>query len=145
MKKKHKDNLLKLADYLDALPADYKEFDMRDYNTVKADTLSGTRSLDPNKRRYGCGTAACALGHGPAAGIRVYGDWCWDDYCKRVFGIDRDFRRNTDEFDYLFGSTWTQYDNTPHGAAARIRTYVELGGKTPDGWEEEREIEWNDQ
>ena len=142
MKKKHRDNLLKLADYLDALPADYKEFDMRDYNTL-ADAVHGARSLDPKRRQYGCGTVACALGHGPAAGVRVYGDRCWDAYCKRVFGIERHY--DYEDFEYLFGSTWTLYDNTPHGAAARIRTYVELGGKAPDGWEEEREIKWNDQ
>jgi hypothetical protein len=139
MKKKHRDNLLKLADYLEALPADCKEFDMRVYNSVKADTLSGTRSLGPDTRQHGCGTAACALGHGPAAGIRVYGDGCWGDYCKRVFGIDCDSRRNIDKFEYLFAATWVLFDNTPHGAAARIRTYVELGGKTPDGWKEERD------
>lgn len=143
MLKKHRDNLLKLADYLEALPADYKEFDMREYNTVQREAPFGLRNLDPKSRQYGCGTAACALGHGPAAGIRVYGDWYWDDYCKRVFGINRNFSRGTEEFGYLFGAAWALYDNTPHGAAARIRTYVESG--VPADWEDERALNGNDQ
>lgn len=31
MKKKHRENLLKLADYLDTLPDDYKQFDMSEF------------------------------------------------------------------------------------------------------------------
>lgn len=134
MKKKHKDNLLKLADYLAALPADYKEFDMRDYNAVEADTHSGFSTLGPYNRQYGCGTIACALGHGPAAGVRVYRDLGWEEYCERAFGVDGG-GYYSDAFEYMFGANWQNFDNTPHGAAARIRTYVELGGKTPEDWD----------
>jgi hypothetical protein len=75
-----------------------------------------------------CGTVACAVGHGPAAGIRVYGDTDWSDYADRVFG-----EMPENDFTYMFGSSWSYSDNTPKGAAARIRTYVALG-RTPDGW-----------
>lgn len=137
MIKKHRENLLKLAAYLDQLPADYEHFDMRDYNTVERESPFFPHSLEPKSRQYGCGTAACALGHGPAAGIRVYGDLLWDNYCERVFGIKRFAREDDDDFEYLFGAQWTHYDNTPHGAAARIRIYVE--GGTPSGWLAKRE------
>jgi hypothetical protein len=136
MLKKHRDNLTKLANYLDALPKDYKDFDMCDFN------YDSDQSLDIADRRYDCGTAACAVGHGPAAGIRVYKDADWFAYCERAFGItryaaDHDYDEDKD-FEYLFGSGWGDYDNTPHGAAARIRTYLELGGKVPEGWVDKR-------
>lgn len=134
MLKKHRDNLTKLANYLAALPKDYQDFDMRDFN------YDGEESLEITDRQYDCGTVACAVGHGPAAGIRVYKDADWWDYCKRAFGITR-YNADDDydgDFEYLFGSEWAEYDNTPHGAAARIRTYLALGGKVPEGWEDRR-------
>ena len=135
MLKKHRDNLTKLADYLDALPADYEHFDMFDYNR-KYTTSGSSCRLYLQDRRYDCGTVACAVGHGPAAGIRVYGDLGWNSYCTRVFGVDRG--ENNYAFEYMFGTSWKRYDNTPHGAAARIRTYIDLGGNTPEGWEDKR-------
>jgi hypothetical protein len=134
MLKKHRDNLTKLYKHLLALPEDYRDFDMGDFNN------DGENSLEIADRQYDCGTVACAVGRGPAAGVRVYKDVDWFDYCKRVFGVAR-YGGDDDygeAFEYLFGSEWVEYDNTPHGAAARIRTYLELGGKVPAGWEERR-------
>lgn len=133
MIKKHRDNLTKLADYLAALPADYEQFDMNDYNRVKGDNWKGG-PLYIEKRRYDCDTVACAIGHGPAAGIRVYGDMGWNAYCIRVFGIDR--WDHYDTFQYLFGPNWIHYDNTPQGAAERIRIYLESG--VPEDWGKKR-------
>lgn len=124
IKAKHKANLLKLADYLATLPDDYEKFDMQDYMLdSEGDIIWITTQNKPS-----CGTVACAVGHGPAAGIRVYGDVDWSDYADRVFGY-----MTTDAFNYMFGSNWSDYDNTPKGAAARIRTFVALG-RTPEGW-----------
>lgn len=135
MFKKHRDNLEKLATHLDALPVDYEHFDMRDYNALGGSSEWPNRqSLDIRQRSYDCGTVACAVGHGPAAGIRVYGDQSWSEYAYRVFGMDR----FSDAFEYLFGSTWRVYDNTPQGAAERIRTYLKLNGNTPRLWPEKR-------
>jgi hypothetical protein len=124
MKAKHKANLLKLAAYLDTLPDDYERFDMYEYmKDEDGDVVWITTQNKPT-----CGTVACAIGHGPSAGVRVYGDTDWGDYADRVFG------RLPDRcFDYMFSSGWTYYDNTPKGAAARIRTYVALGA-APEGW-----------
>jgi hypothetical protein len=130
MKKKHKDNLLKLAAYLETLPDDYEQFDMHEYMMVRNVNHRGHHeilSIDERSKPV-CGTVACAVGHGPAAGIRVYGDECWGSYADRVFGFLPD-----DGFDYMFASGWSVDDNTPKGAAARIRTYVTLG-HAPSGW-----------
>lgn len=77
-------NLARLATYLEALPADYAEFDMGSYQKRE-----GSGSGLPLARRLKaptCGSSACAIGHGPFAGIRVYGDFSWSAYADRVFG-----------------------------------------------------------
>lgn len=127
MKKKHRDNLLKLADYLDKLPDDYQQFHMFDYMAERHGMGWETFSLE-ERAKPECGTVACAVGHGPAAGIRIYGDHDWESYADRVFGD-----MPLDDFQYMFGSEWSDYDNTPKGAATRIRTVVELGS-APEGW-----------
>lgn len=130
IKAKHKANLLKLADYLATLPDDYEQFDMTDYMIVRDG--DHWENFDPDKRsKPVCGTVACAVGHGPAAGIRLYGDLDWTGYAERVFG-----KMRHDDFEYMFGSAWSDYDNTPKGAASRIRTFVSLG-RGPDGWDYE--------
>lgn len=69
-----------------------------------------------------CGTAGCAIGHGPFAGIPKYADESWYAYAERVFsGSDGDL------FDWLFSSAWYDYDNTPEGAAKRILHTLEHG------------------
>lgn len=128
MKKKHRENLLKLADYLDTLPGDYEQFDMSEYMLVRDG--DHWENFGPDERsKPVCGTVACAVGHGPAAGIRLYGDLDWTDYAERVFG-----KMRCDDFQYMFGSEWSNYDNTPKGAASRIRTFVSLGC-APDRWD----------
>jgi len=124
---KHKANLLKLADYLENLPDDYEQFHMSDYMLTRDGDYWETLGPDEQSKPV-CGTVACAVGHGPAAGIRIYGDRDWTDYAYRVFG-----KMPCDDFHYMFGSEWSNYDNTPRGAAARIRTFVSLG-IAPDGW-----------
>lgn len=129
MKKKYKDNLLKLAAYLETLPDDYEQFDMGEY--MSARDGDWMEPLGPDEQsKPSCGTVACAVGHGPAAGIRVYGDTDWGSYADRVFG---EFEEDFFGWDYMFSPSWSCTDNTPKGAAARIRTYVTLG-HTPDGW-----------
>jgi hypothetical protein len=127
MKKKHRDNLLKLASYLETLPDDYEQFDMGEYMSERdGDCME---PLGPDEQsKPSCGTVACAVGHGPAAGIRVYGDHSWEEYADRVFGY-----MSGGSFEYMFGASWSCTDNTPKGAAARIRTYLALG-HSPSGW-----------
>jgi hypothetical protein len=129
MKKKHKDNLLKLAAYLETLPDDYEQFDMTGYMMARDGHYWDSLEIEERSKPV-CGTVACAVGHGPAAGIRLYGDHSWEDYSDRVFG---EFEDTPSCWDYMFSSIWSEIDNTPKGAAARIRKYVALG-HAPEGW-----------
>jgi hypothetical protein len=134
------ENLLTLASYLDTLPDDYERFCMSYFlNTLDPEEVEEPALLEKmhNYQLHNggvpCGTVACAVGHGPAAGLLMTEDEAndltgvWVHYAERVFGMDR-FNR---EFYFLFGANWTDYDNTPKGAAARIR-YVVAGGEVPN-------------
>ena len=115
--KKQIANLRKLSAYLAALPKDYEHFDIMSFYWVESEH-GGLYPTEIKKVPLGqCGTSACAVGHGPFAGIPVRGDVDWWDYCKRVFGIEGgtvDFRR-------LFG---IGNPNCPHKAATRINKYL---------------------
>src|SRR3546814_19277542 len=72
-----------------------------------------------------CGTMSCAGGHGPIAGIPSLPGEYWGDYIPRVFGND------TRLTNYMFGSSWAEYDNTPQGAGKRI--LYALNNEIPTG------------
>lgn len=106
-------NLRKLADYLLTLPDDYPDFEMSDF------TSDGSK---PNN--VTCGTAACAVGHGPNAGISAMPDEnSWNNYSERCF-IGPWTRP---EYSWCFKSGWSGVDNTVHGAAKRIFWLLEKG------------------
>lgn len=120
----HKDNLLTLANYLDALPVDYAKFDMGAF--FRLGSWCGLR-IPPVEERP-CYTAACAVGHGPFAGMPTIGDEAWDTYAERVFGVNASTDEDDDlGFEWMFGSSWTDFDDTPRGAAARIRYFLHHG------------------
>jgi hypothetical protein len=114
----NRDNLEKLAAYLEKLPEDYTHFDMSvffqrgDFTRTYVDaTLAGD-----------CGTVACAVGHGPVAGIILATESSgWTDYGEKAFELV------FDEWDWCFSSGWASVDNTPHGAAKRIRQLLDHG------------------
>ncbi len=112
---RQRDNLAKLAAYLEALPADYDKFKMNTYNT----DASGEEPDFSTRPVISCGSAACAIGHGPAAGIRVYDDRSWWGYATRVFG--------TCDGSSLAGKRMFGIDNggDHFDAAARIRKELE--------------------
>lgn len=132
-------NLLKLAAYLESLPADYSHFGMRFYADHRGDCdLPMEEDLyaakDPQGFLTNCGTVACAVGHGPAAGIRPKTsefymdgrkafDFDWNVYVERAFGIGP----TTEEFAFLFSDKWVGLDDHHYGAAARIRYYLDTG------------------
>lgn len=58
-------NLEKLAAYLETLPVDYQHFSMRSYLTKDGSYVSYPEEANT---AIDCGTIACAVGHGPAAG-----------------------------------------------------------------------------
>jgi hypothetical protein len=115
----NRDNLETLAAYLEGLPADYQHFNMNVY-VMKDDRLFNYASGAPFAGA--CGTVACAVGHGPAAGIpaKLEEEW-WTDYARRVFEL------KGCENDWCFAGLWVNVDNTPHGAAKRIRYLLDHG------------------
>lgn len=110
-------NLLKLADYLDKLPDDYVHFDMSDFFN---DGESCPFPEGANIKNI-CGTVACAVGHGPAAGIEALKGEGWFGYSSRVFTGD------IYEWRWCFCDDWQHVDNTPKGAALRIRHLIDVG------------------
>jgi hypothetical protein len=96
-------------------------------------TSNATLELAMEKYKYHnggvpCGTVACALGHGPAAGI------LFDNNTHGWTAYSLNFLPSTviDEWAWLFAAEWSKFDNTPLGAAKRIRTLLESG--VPEGF-----------
>jgi len=145
-------NLDTLATYLEALPEEYDHFDMRRYFDARGLTpdivalssglvgtehlnVCGTVALSSGRCTAEdlnvCGTVACAIGHGPAAGVAPQGGEGWSDYTIRAFGdgendtSDRDTRVGV--YTWAFHEAWAHYDNTPLGAAQRIRYALKHG------------------
>jgi hypothetical protein len=118
--KKQIANLRKLSAYLAALPKGYKHFDITGWYYVESD--DDYDDVTPRKAAKisvtNCGTAACAVGHGPSAGIKIEdADRSWEEYCERVFGLPI----NCDEFRSVFGG---ENPNGPKKAATRINKYL---------------------
>ena len=135
------ENLGKLADYLERLPEDYEGFDMKYYLAIGGgqevnieDLNSGEfqyrLTVDDNNMFTECGTVACAVGHGPSAGIHLsHDDTSWPDYAERVFGAamnGESFRNEV--WDYLFDANWGYGpEATAADAAKRIRIFLSEG------------------
>lgn len=117
-------NLELLADYLNELPYSYGHFNMLTYNLDADEQPSGITGNH-------CGTAACAIGH--AVYIKeiprpLRGE-SWSFYSERIFGLDS----YSPEWGWCFDARWSQIDNTPKGAATRIRAL--LNDDMPEEWE----------
>jgi hypothetical protein len=136
----------KLATYLERLPKRYRHFDMDQY-IVSDDAEKVSQYALHNGGVPSCGTVACAVGHGPAAGILFKkemvtryssGGWRvdWNAYSTLFLPADPlSEGRWSDErlFDWLFGDGWSLSDNHHYGAAARIR-YLLAEGQPPAGF-----------
>lgn len=107
----NRENLKKLADHLWGLPESYKGFGMTKYHS-SAKVASG---------KHRCGSVACAVGHGPQAGIAPLWGEIWHHYAARVFTEDARERL------WCFSGVWDSCDDTPRGAAQRIYYMLEKG------------------
>jgi hypothetical protein len=157
----HRSNLTKLATHLEGLRDDYEQFTMASFAVAPVYTDHLTQEWRDLMREYAlrnggvpCNTSACAVGHGPAAGVLIpeqflntdpvtiaeEGPIDWLGYSKTVFVPDYD-ERTTDGLDdprqllwsWMFSGGWAHCDNKPRGAAARIR-YVLEHGAPPEGY-----------
>lgn len=116
----NKENLLKMADYIETIPQEM--FNMLEYRF-------GTK-ITPECNSVGCIIGHCTvLDNEPLPRCRngVIG---FDEWSERFTGLDS----WSDEWFFLFGNDWVNADNTPTGAAKRIRYFVENG--LPNNWEE---------
>lgn len=128
-------NLEKLAAYLEQLPEGYDHFDMCDFYQKYFIGLGGIRigrtksnpetAIAPSE----CGAVACAIGHAPAAGIPALPGEYWAPYAVRVFELLHN------EWVWCFDGEWECIDNTPQGAAKRIRYLLAFG--PPSDWKEQ--------
>lgn len=101
------ENLLKMADLVEKIPEE--KFCMREYKTECGSigcVLGYCTTLDM------AGFMACADAEDP------YGTWS-----EKFTGLDG----SSQEWMYMFASYWYWTDNTPQGAAARIRYVVKNG------------------
>lgn len=121
----NRENFERLAAHLENLVPP-PEFSMRLF----------TNLLDGEDREYmatgqipACGTVACAAGHGPVAGILDPDAEDWNEYVERNFlgePVDGKFDNNR-IYRWCFSCSWTDIDNTPTGAAKRIRYMLAHG------------------
>jgi len=141
-------NLDTLATYLEALPEDYEHFDMRRYFDARGltpDIVALSSGLVGTEHLNVCGTVACAIGHGPAAGIDPQGSENWSEYSSRVFGcVNRALWGGVvymggGIYAWAFCEEWCHHDNTPLGAAQRIRYALRHG--IPALWDYDTVVE----
>ncbi len=132
--KPQRTRLEKLAAYLEGLPADYEYFRMWMWITD-----GSSKKVRHYARHNGgvdsCGTAACAAGHGPAAGIlvppRFIGDSDFVDW--RGYALELFVGGDTKKEIWVFGGTWDGVDGGHYAAAARIRYLLDKGEPPPMG------------
>jgi hypothetical protein len=118
----NKENLLKMADYIETIPQEY--FNMQFFRQEL-------------KKYHKCNSVGCIIGHCTILDEEenfpryVNGDIDFNKWSKQFTGIDL----YSDSYLYLFSSRWSVTDNTPTGAAKRIRHFVENG--LPKDWREQ--------
>ena len=118
-------NLTKLADLLERVVPP-PEFDMSSFvdSELERGIPAYSYPIYATAEVYAhCGTVACACGHGPMAGMPGLEGEDWTGYSERVFHLSP-FQP---EWDFLFSGQWADIDNTPKGAAARIRRLLDKG------------------
>lgn len=116
----NKENLRKMADYVETIPQE--NFDM-EYFRFEDDTS------------YKCDSIGCVIGHctvlDDPKNIPLYPDGgiFFSEWSYKFTGISEE------EWDWCFSEDWAHTDNTPTGAAKRIRFLLENG--LPEDWEDQ--------
>ena len=117
----HRRNLERLADFLESPASDYIAFDMGSWighsRTVK---WTNPHEAQPITEPGYC---ACALGHGPSAGIAAHPGELWKDYGTRCFTGSSNHL-----FNYLFSGVWAGHrtERTKAAAVRRIREVLSI-------------------
>ena len=127
----NKQNLLKLADYIQH-NVTQEMFDMENY---RPGGIEVDRSGQPIVSK--CGTVGCALGWSPfVPGLEVSSkevvklktgrDYIlFRKYSERIFDLDEDGDKDSNEWNFLFDSDWVGLDNTPRGFVRRVHALID--------------------
>jgi len=119
------DNLKLLRDGLKKLMDEgvvtQETFDMEYYRSnERGKSIAGFYSLE------NCGTIGCLMGWAPfVEGLEFNETMTWTGYVSQKFSFNYDTDHEFDEvFAFLFSSKWSEYDNTPEGALARLDVFL---------------------
>lgn len=134
MQLEHKQNLIKLADWLEAHGDGLNEIELDDGRIVTFDM-----EIYSNTYEDVCGTAGCAIGWATCAIERRQrlpgrADYeSWGVFANRLFGT---YNFGNDAGVFMFGGDWHLWpeQNTVKATVARIR-YVLEHEDAPDEWE----------
>lgn len=126
----HRERLAALADLLDTVEPD--RFDMDDWYIDGGD--GGHDPHEATHLPHQCDTTGCALGWAVTL-FPPLGDEDFYAFGQRVFGLIGVPGQSESAFRWLFDYRWESVDNTPRGAAARIRYMLEHG--LPEDWREQ--------
>jgi len=110
-------NLLRHADHLENNVVK-RHFNMGTYMS-HTNTSYSTNFSDASPFKSDCNSVACSVGHAATIFPPLVGE-SWEDFSERVFDIDP----CSLEWDFLFSEGWIDVDNTPFGAAQRIRYLI---------------------
>lgn len=119
-------NLVKLAAYLLSLPEDYQHFGMGVYFSKPGGALGMTVTEQAGEINE-CGAVACAIGHGPSAGIAAKSELqerFWGIYCDENLIAEVGFKH---EWNWCFSDAWEGIDDTAKGAGQRIIYMLDHG------------------
>lgn len=118
-----KNNLIKLANYLMALPDDYENFEMSKFCAPSITYSPHHYDPQTSVKEVKCGAVACAVGHAPSAGIGKYSRLNdWDEFSTKFL-----IATGSEDWEWCFSGAWADTDNTPKGAALRINYLLEKG------------------
>jgi len=119
----NRENLKLMADYIETISQD--RFDMGKFRTGEL-------------VKHECGSVGCVIGHctildkNPLR-LDLDGHIDFDAWSFDFTGLDSFY--DNDKWQYLFSCEWETVDNTPAGAAKRIRYFLENG--LPKNWQEQ--------
>lgn len=126
----HRERLAALADLLETVEPE--RFDMEDFYI--AGDVVGHLPTEAVQLPHECNTTGCALGWAVTL-FRPLGYEDWYAYAERIFGVIGVPGQSEPTYRWLFHYRWEQRDNTPRGAAARIRYLLDHG--LPEDWREQ--------
>jgi len=109
----NRENLKLMADYIETIPQD--KFDMEIFRNGQ-------------QTEHECNSVGCVIGHCTVLDknplpLHKDGDIAFYAWSKEFTGLEP----LSGEWEYLFSSDWEDMDNTPTGAASRIRHFLEHG------------------